>query len=154
MGDDIGRRSVGAGPGLLAAALWGALASPAPAQSAQHAAPHLSLSLNTLQPTEAGGCRLTFVIRNGLGADIDSLVTEAVLFDAAGQVATLTLFDFGSLPAGRPRVRQFDLAGPSCDGIGEVLVNGIGTCEGADLTPGACLDGLRLSSETDVEVSG
>jgi len=130
------------------------LATPVSAQETEDPAPGLALTLNTLQPTEAGGCRLTFVIRNGLGSDIDSLVTEAVLFDAGGQVATLTLFDFGRLPAGRPRVRQFDLAGPSCDGIGEVLVNGIGTCEGAGLTPAACLDGLRLSSETDVEVSG
>jgi len=141
----------------LAAVLVGtalSLAAPVVAQEPGKDAPALSLTLNTLQPTGAGGCRLTFVIRNGLGSDIESLVTEAVLFDAGGQVATLTLFDFGSLPAGRPRVRQFDLAGPSCDGIGEVLVNGIGTCEGAGLTPAACLDGLRLSSETDVEVSG
>jgi len=130
------------------------LATPVASQEPGEDAPALSLALNTLQPTEAGGCRLSFVIRNGLGADIESLVTEAVLFDAGGQVATLTLFDFGSLPAGRPRVRQFDLAGLSCDGIGEVLVNGIGTCEGEGLTPGACLDGLRLSSETDVQVSG
>jgi len=141
----------------LATVLVGAaliLAAPVVAQEPDEEAPSLSLSLNTLQPTEAGGCRLIFVIRNGLGSDIDSLVTEAVLFDAGGQVATLTLFDFGSLPAGRPRVRQFDLSGPSCDGIGGVLVNGIGTCEGEGLTPAACLDGLRLSSEADVEVSG
>lgn len=141
----------------LAAALVGAslaLAVPVAAQDTEATAPGLALTLNTLQPTEAGGCRLTFVIRNGLGSDIESLVTEAVLFDAGGRVATLTLFDFGSLPEGRPRVRQFDLAGLGCDGIGEVLVNGIGTCEGAGLTPAACLDGLRLSSETDIEVSG
>lgn len=141
----------------LAAALVGAafgLATPVSAQETDGPAPSLALTLNTLQPTEAGGCRLTFVIRNGLGADIDSLVTEAVLFDAEGRVATLTLFDFGTLPEGRPRVQQFDLAAQGCDGIGEVLVNGIGTCEGDGLTPAACLDGLRPSSEMDVEVSG
>jgi hypothetical protein len=141
----------------LAALLGGgalALAAPVAAEQPGKPARSLSLDLNSLSATEAGGCRLSFVIRNGLGADIDTLVTEAVLFDAGGQVATLTLFDFGSLPAGRPRVRQFDMAGLSCDGIGGVLVNGIATCEGAGLTPAACLDGLRLSSQTDVEVSG
>jgi len=141
----------------LSAALAGAalsLAAPGAAQEAEDPAPSLALSLNSLSATEAGGCRLSFVIRNNLDADIDNLVTEAVLFDAEGQVATLTLFDFGSLPEGRPRVRQFDLAGPACDGIGGVLVNGIATCEGAGLTPATCLEGLRLSSETDVEVSG
>ncbi|WP_297770964.1 hypothetical protein [uncultured Roseovarius sp.] len=141
----------------LAAALGGAalaLSTPVFAQETDEISPTLALTLNTLSTTEAGGCRLTFVIRNDLGADIDALVAEAVLFDTGGRVATMTLFDFGSLPAGRPRVRQFDLAGPGCDGIGGVLVNGIGTCEGKGLTPAACLDGLRLSSETDIEVSG
>ncbi|MDZ7709380.1 MAG: hypothetical protein U5K36_04265 [Roseovarius sp.] len=130
-------------------------AAPALAQSVQEdAEPQLGLTLNTVSATVAGGCRLTFVIRNGLGGDIESLVAEAVLFDGAGRVATLTLFDFGALPAGRPRVRQFDLAGQSCEGLGEVLVNGIGTCEGDGLSPAACLEGLRLSTDTEIEVSG
>ncbi|MEQ8903125.1 MAG: hypothetical protein RID11_05110 [Roseovarius sp.] len=148
------RRIISSLAGALCGAVLG-LATPVAAQEADAAAaPSLALSLNSLTATEAGGCRLSFVIRNGLEADIDSLVTEAVLFDAEGQVATMTLFDFGTLPAGRPRVRQFDLAGQGCDGISGVLVNGIGTCEGEGLTPAVCLDGLRLSSETDVEVSG
>ena len=129
--------------------------APALAQSLQEdAEPQLGLALNTVSATEVGGCRLTFVIRNGLGADIESLVAEAVLFDGAGQVATLTLFDFGALPAGRPRARQFDLAGQSCDGLDEVLFNGIGTCEGEGLAPETCLEGLRLSTRTDIEVTG
>lgn len=130
------------------------LAPPVSAQETDAPAPNLSLSLNTVGASEAGGCRLTFVIRNDLGAEIESLVAEAVLFDADGRVARLTLFDFGTLPANRPRVRQFDLSGLSCDGIGEVLVNGIGTCEGDGMTPDACLNGLRLSSETGIEVTG
>jgi hypothetical protein len=141
----------------LAAALGGAalgLAPPVKAQEADDATATLAISLNSVSATEAGGCRLSFVIRNDLGADIESLVAEAVLFDGAGRVASMTLFDFGTLPEGRPRVRQFDLAGRGCDGIGGVLVNGIGTCEGDGLTPAACLTGLRLSSETAIEVTG
>ncbi|MEI4232421.1 hypothetical protein [Roseovarius sp. D22-M7] len=140
---------------LLAAALCLAVTGPGLAQpSGNDPAPRLGLALNTVSATEAGGCRLTFVIRNDLGAAIDKLVAEAVLFDTEGHVATMTLFDFGTLPEGRPRVRQFDLAGSSCEGIGAVLVNGIGTCEGEGLAPAACLKGLRLSSDTDIEVTG
>lgn len=144
-------------PSLLAAALCLAGMGPAPGlaeTSDTDPAARLDLALNTVSATEAGGCRLTFVIRNDLGTTIENLVAEAVLFDAEGRVATMTLFDFGALPEARPRVRQFDLAGPSCDRIGEILVNGIGTCEGAGLAPAACLDGLRLSSDTDIEVTG
>ncbi|MGI3210588.1 hypothetical protein ACROSR_05660 [Roseovarius tibetensis] len=133
----------------------GALAAPGLAQPADDVPhPRLDLTLNTVVATEGGGCRVTFVIRNDLGAAIEKLVTEAVLFDTKGRVATMTLFDFGALPEGRPRVRQFDLAGSSCDDIGEVLVNGIGTCEGDGLSPEICLAGLRLSSDSAVEVTG
>ncbi|AWZ21173.1 hypothetical protein RTM1035_05540 [Roseovarius sp. TM1035] len=118
------------------------------------AASALTLTLNSLHTTETGGCRLSFVLQNDLGAALDSLKAEAVLFDATGQVATLTLFDFGALPEGRPRVRQFDLAGQGCDAIGGVLINGIGTCEGAGLAPEVCLGALHLASETDIEVTG
>jgi len=132
-----------------------ALTAPALAQpEGDDTAPRLELSLNTVDTTEAAGCRLTFVIGNELGAQIDQMVAEAVLFDTAGRVATMTLFDFGQLPDGRPRVRRFELAEQPCDGIGRLLINGIDTCEGASLSPDACLDGLRLSTGTDIEVIG
>lgn len=131
------------------------VATPVLAQAAdESAAPRLELTLNSARATEAGDCRLSFVIRNDLGAGLEKMVAEAVLFDADGRVATMTLFDFGALPSGRPRVRQFDLAEQSCDGIKQVLINGIGSCEGDGLRPGACLDGLRLSTDTDIEVTG
>lgn len=140
----------------LAAVLCAGSVALATASAAQETAapPQLDLALNALTETEAGGCRLSFVIRNDLGAALEKLVAEAVLFDGEGRVSTLTLFDFGSLPAGRPRVRQFDLSGQSCEGIGEVLINGISTCEGDGIVPGACLDALRLSTQTDIEVTG
>lgn len=148
------RRAISRLAGALSATIL-ALATPVLAQETETAgSPQLGLALNAVTATETGGCRLTFVIRNDLGAPIDKLVAEAVLFDAEGRVATMTLFDFGTLPEGRPRVRQFDLSGQSCAGIGEVLVNGIGTCEGTDLSPDACLEGLRLSTDTDIEVTG
>lgn len=147
-------QSVIKGAGAAAALLVG-LAGIAFAQSPEESPPtRLGVTLNTVATTEAGGCRLTFVVRNELDADIDKLVAEAVLFDAEGRVAVMTLFDFGSLPAARPRVRQFDMTGQSCEALGEVLINGIGTCEGEGLDPATCLDGLRLSTDTEIEVTG
>ncbi len=116
--------------------------------------PGLDLTLNSTVPTEAGTCRLTFVISNWLTKEIGKMVLETVLFDPAGQVVKLTLFDFGTLPVGRARVRQFDLADLACDGVGQVLINGVDTCEGGDLIPADCLEALRLKSEADIEVTG
>ncbi|RDC71016.1 hypothetical protein DLJ49_16575 [Rhodovulum sp. 12E13] len=126
------------------------LATPALAEAP---APALGLELNTVTEAE-GACRLTFLAENALGADLDALVLEAVLFTTQGTVDRLTLFDFGALPAGRPRVRQFDVDGMSCDALGQVLVNGATECAGTGLAPGACIEALRLSSRTGVEVAG
>jgi hypothetical protein len=134
----------------LCAALASALATPA---LAEMPAPTLGLELNTVSEAE-GGCRLTFLAENALGGDLDALVLEAVLFTADGAVDRLTLFDFGALPAGRPRVRQFDVAGLACGALGQVLVNGAADCAGEGIAPGACIEALRLSTRAGVEVTG
>lgn len=138
-----------AGIGVLVLALAGAGA--ARAQEAG-AAPALSLRLDRLDAQE-GACRLTFVASNRLGQGIERLVAEAVLFDRAGRVAVLTLFDFAALPEGRQRVRQFDVAGLACGDLGQVLLNGVAACDGAD--PAACAAALVPESLVgDVEVTG
>lgn len=111
----------------------------------------LSLELNAAT-TVQGACRLTFVVQNDLGTDLAALSYEAVVLTTGGEVAELTLLDFREIPAGRPRVRQFDLAGHPCDSIGRILINGANTCDGA--APGACITGLRLRSRTAQELVG
>ncbi|MCZ4351711.1 hypothetical protein O4H61_04225 [Roseovarius aestuarii] len=113
----------------------------------------ISVELNAAVSTDTS-CTLTFMIINGLDAQIDKAVYETVLFDTDGQVNRLTLFDFGSLPPARPRVRQFAVHEMSCDQLGRVLFNGANTCEGADLEDGICAKGLTLSSRTNIEVLG
>jgi len=128
----------------------------------------LAIELNTAANHD-GGCLLSFVAQNGTGQDIDRAVFETVLFTAEGQVDRLSLFDFGALPDGRPRVRQFVVPQAACDGLGQVLFNGAQTCEqpatatatataNAPDTPAAALaacDGaLRLSTRTQIEVTG
>lgn len=133
---------------ILAACLS---AAPALAQEAQGA--HISIELNAVEPVE-DACRISFLVRNGHGHDIGQAVYEAVLFDTQGRVDRLTLFDFGALPAARPRVRQFVVPGLACASLGSLLINGAETCAGDDLPAGACSDGLALHSRTDVEVLG
>lgn len=111
----------------------------------------LSVELNAAETTE-GACKLSFLITNGFDASIEKVIYEAVLFDADGQVDRLTLFDFGSLPAARPRVRQFVLPDITCEGLGRILFNGANTCEG--VATGACDTGLMPSTRTEIEVLG
>lgn len=112
----------------------------------------LNLELNALEAMPEG-CRLTFVADNQLPADIDRLVLETVLFDPAGQVTQMTMLDFGAIPAQRSRVRQFALTPTPCTGLGQILFNGVQSCEGAGASPSACEAALTVSSRTDIEVA-
>ena len=113
----------------------------------------ISIELNTVKSTDAG-CTLTFLVMNGHASEIAKAVYETVLFDSEGQVDRLTLFDFGTLPVDRPRVRQFSVPGIACDGLGQVLINGAHTCDAPDLADTACETGLILNTRTGVEVIG
>lgn len=113
----------------------------------------LSLELNTTKTVESG-CQLSFLINNGHDTDIDAAVYETVLLNTEGQVDRLTLFDFGALPAGRPRVRQFVVPGLGCDALGQILINGANRCEAAGADSDLCTKGLELKSRSDVEVIG
>ncbi|MEP1767836.1 MAG: hypothetical protein ABJJ53_14500 [Sulfitobacter sp.] len=112
----------------------------------------IGVELNATQTQEAN-CKLTFVITNGLGKDAHA-VYETVLFDTEGQVNRLTLFDFGKLPFGRPRVRQFEIANLQCEKLGRVLFNGAHACAGEGIDATKCESGLHLSTRTSVEVLG
>lgn len=75
----------------------------------------------------AESCTLTFLVLNEHANAIENAVYETVLFDSSGQVNRLTLFDFGTLPPGRPRVRQLSVPGVSptkCSGVGRAMCLG------------------------------
>lgn len=141
---------------VTAVALAAVIGAQAQAQDEVEAASPagLSIELNAATTAESGGCTMSFLIENGRESDIAKAVFETVLFDTDGQVERLTLFDFGELPQGRPRVRQFTIPGKACDGFGRILFNGANTCEAGDLGEGACTEGLILGSRTDIEVLG
>jgi hypothetical protein len=111
----------------------------------------LTLELNGAAQVEAA-CRLTFKVDNGLGADLSALGFETVILTTDGQVERLTLFDFGAVPSGRPRVRQFDLAGLYCARVGQILINGASACEG--VAPDLCITNLKLQSRIEQELLG
>ncbi|CCV14438.1 hypothetical protein [Mesorhizobium sp. STM 4661] len=134
---------------LLTSALAVSLAmGPALAQQAAPA-PSLTLELNAMQPSDKG-CRLTFVVNNGLGADLAKAAFEIALFNEAGVVDRLTVLDFKELPAGKTKVTRFDLAGTDCTKLSRVLINSATECAGASVEPNACMRGLKTETKTGI----
>ncbi len=110
----------------------------------------LSVELNSLQPSD-GGCRLTFVVKNGMGSDLSRAAFELVLFDTEGTVERITVVDFQDLPDAGTKVRQFDFKGTQCDRLGRVLINDATDCTGDGVERRACLSNLETSTKTSVE---
>lgn len=125
-------------------------AGPASAQEAGAAS--LSIELNSLQPAQ-GGCRLSFVAASTLEADVEKVAYEMVLFDRDGLIERITVYDFRDVPAGKTRVRQFDLPDVDCSAISKVLVNDAKSCAGPDLDPAACMRQLKTVTRSDVAFS-
>lgn len=113
----------------------------------------LHLELNTVKDTGTA-CRLTFIANNRTGSDIEQAVFETVFFDPSGSVLSLSLFDFRELPAGKPRVRQFDVPGIECVTLGQALINGANTCTVDGSESALCDDKLLIDSRTEVELLG
>lgn len=130
------------------------LAAAAAAARAEDLGPSsLSIDLNALEQIDQA-CRLVFVATNGTAASIDAVVLETVVFDTAGTVDRLALFDFKALPVGKTRVRQFDLPETRCSDIGRVLINGAESCKGPSLKGTECMDQLDLKSSSKTEIVG
>lgn len=127
--------------------------APVFAQGAETAAAGLSVELNDVATSERG-CKLTFVAGNDLAQPVSKVSFEFVLFDQKGRVERMAVLDFRDLPAGKTKVRQFDLAGTKCDALGSLLINDAPVCTGAGIDKSACMQGLRTGSKSPVGLKG
>ena len=117
------------------------------------AARGLTVELNEVAPSEKG-CKLTFVAGNGLQQSLSKVSFEFVLFDQKGLVERMAVLDFRDLPAGKTKVRQFDLPGTKCEAVKSLLINDAPACVGEGIDKGACMTGLQTGSKSAVELKG
>lgn len=120
----------------------------APGASAQTADGALGIELNSASDQE-GTCRLTYVVTNGTTTDLTQASWEVAVHDAGGIVTRLWVLDFGSLPQGRTRVVQFDLADQPCEGLSRISVNDVADCQSAAGAQEICGQAQSLSSRVE-----
>ncbi|MEF2070129.1 hypothetical protein [Consotaella aegiceratis] len=121
----------------------------AEAQDAPASKPSLSLELNAVRPSQTG-CRLGFVVHNGLPGALERAAFEVVLFNKDGLIDRLLVLDFGALAQDKTKVREFDLKDTDCGTLSRVLLNDVAACEGADEADGGCMAALQVSSRAQV----
>lgn len=128
---------------LLAAGL---IASNAFAQSPET----ISIQLNTAE-TAGDACRLTFVIRNQMSTPVDALGLDLVMFDQSEGVSGYAAVDFGTMPAGKTVVRQYDVGKGDCAGISRVLLNEVRACQVNSAPMPDCLTKLQITSRSEID---
>ena len=140
---------------LACAALLATGASAAGAQDAAKAptGPGAGAIAIELNGAEANGpaCRLSFVVANGLAQSIDDMALELVLFDGDGRVDRFVVVRPAKVPAGKSRVRQFDIPDTPCPSIARILVNDVKECAGAGLDPSGCADSISVATRADIK---
>ncbi|MCA1367874.1 hypothetical protein I6F15_10730 [Bradyrhizobium sp. BRP14] len=124
------------------------------AAAAQDSAPAgLTVELNEIAPSEKG-CKLTFVAGSALAQSLSKVSFEFVLFDQEGRVERMAVLDFRDLPAGKTKVRQFDLPGTKCEAVKSLLINDAPACVGEGVDKAACMTGLKTGSKSAIELKG
>lgn len=114
---------------------------------------NLSIEINDLTPSDKG-CKLTFVAANHLPQSLSKASFEFVLFDEKGLVERMAVLDFRDLPAGKTKVRQFDLPGTKCEAVKSLLINDAPVCTGDGVAKDACMKALKTGSKSPVELKG
>ena len=145
---------------MIAAALsvWGAsapiAAEPAPATTAGAApAPgSTTLELNKLE-TYDKGCRAYMVVNNGSDATYQSFKLDLVLFQSDGVIGRRFALDLAPLKPQKKTVKLFDLEGIACDKIGSFLINDVLECKSEAGPAPDCLQHLKTSTLTNVQLS-
>ena len=134
----------------VAVALTAMLCGPANASADQKSKSGLSLELNGLDQN-GGACRATLIARNGFEATLDQTAFELVIFDKAGLISLMTVFDFGALPAGKTLVRRFDLPKIDCSDLTRILVNGVSRCAGEGVDLARCETHFTTENRAEIE---
>jgi hypothetical protein len=137
---------------LLSAMLSAATITSVAAQEAV-APKGLEVELNALAGSQKG-CLFTFVAENGLAQTISKVSFEFVIFNDKGTVERLALLDFRDLPAGKSKVRQFDVPGIKCETVKNLLINDAPVCEGEGIEKSRCMDGIVTRTKTAAGLEG
>jgi hypothetical protein len=100
------------------------------------------IELNSAESADSR-CRLNFVVENKSRVAIESMKLDLVVFGTDGGILRRLVTDMGPVRAIKTVVRVF-IFDDECRQMAAILVNDVATCTPGE--PGACLDGLSLSS--------
>jgi hypothetical protein len=133
--------------------LWAtaATADPAPAPPSPASTP-IAIELNKLEAADKG-CRAYMVITNPADTAYQSFKIDLVLFQTDGVIGRRFSIDLAPLRPQKKSVKLFEIDGIACDKIGSLLINDVMECKAAAGPVENCLQNLKTSTLTNVQLS-
>jgi len=117
-----------------------AMLSPVRAQSDA-----LRIELNRLEE-RGDGCRVHLVLENTSARVYTSYQLDLVIFAVDGVIARRLALETAPLRANKTVVKEFELAGLSCERVGRILLNDVSACVSDAGERNDCVTATRVSS--------
>lgn len=125
--------------------VWLLAAHASTAQDANVGGESLHIELNRLEERD-GGCRVHLVLTNASAHAYTSYRLDLVIFASDGVIARRLALETAPLRANKTMVKEFELAGLACRGVGRVLLNDVSACVSGDGDMDDCVASTRVSS--------
>lgn len=123
-----------------------ALTLSVPAAQAETA--RLTVELNKFETADDGSCRAFFLFRNETGKSFAGFEMSLAILDQSGIIDQLLSIDAAPLPAARTTLKLFEIPDIACDGISEILLHDIASCQPQNEDQIDCFPLLDLVSRT------
>jgi hypothetical protein len=120
--------------------------------AAQDAGTGVNIELNKLETSEKG-CRAYMVLNNPDEANYQSFKIDLVLFQSDGVIGKRFSIDLAPLKPKKKTVKLFEIDGIQCDKIGSFLINDVMECKADSGAVAGCLESLKTSTLTNVQLS-
>jgi hypothetical protein len=120
--------------------------------SAASAGSGLHVELNKLEPSEKG-CGAYIVVNNIGETSYKAYKIDLVLFQSDGVIGKRFSIDLAPLKPKKKSVKLFDIDAIQCDKIGSFLINDVMECKADSGPVSGCLDALKASTLTNVQLS-
>ncbi|MBY0558327.1 hypothetical protein [Hyphomicrobium sp.] len=123
-----------------------------PAATPASTAPATHVELNKLESSEKG-CRAYMVVNNPSETTYQSFKIDLVLFQTDGVIGRRFSIDLAPLRPKKKSVKLFEIDGIQCDKIGSLLINDVMDCKAEAGPVSGCLENLKTSTLTNVQLS-
>jgi hypothetical protein len=132
-----------------------AVADPAatpPPKALASTAPATHIELNKLESSDKG-CRAYMVVNNPGETAYQSFKIDLVLFQTDGVIGRRFSIDLAPLRPKKKSVKLFEIDGIQCDKVGSLLINDVMDCKAEAGPVSGCLESLKTSTLTNVQLS-